>query len=132
MKPIAIGMNLPDRSLEKSPIERAITAVAMSVASNAEIATLSGGPRLDITFNLSHQGDVPSFQGMRMGGFNDADNTLYFEACVPEAINHAKNAKDYVAAIIEDVIDNASDYFREINIAFDKTHWQAAMPSMRL
>lgn len=130
MKPISIGMNLPDRSLEKSPIERAITAVAMSVASNKDIAELASEPRLDITFSLCHNGDTPSFEGMRMGGFNDEDKTLYFEASVPESLNHSPKAKDYVAAVIEDTLDNADDYFREINITFNKESWKATLPAI--
>ncbi|GAB2190379.1 hypothetical protein MAH1_19870 [Sessilibacter sp. MAH1] len=125
MQPISISMNIPDRNLEKTPIERAITALAASVATHRQDLTdLTQGPSLDITFCLAYNGDKPEFDGMRMGGFSPEGNTLYFEAAIPERFNQSHQAREYVAAVMEDVITNAYDYFSDQQVEFDAGLWK--------
>ncbi len=131
MQPLSISMNLPSRDLEKSAMERAITAFALSIATQKEATQgLQAGPTLDITFMLAFNGDKPPFDGMRMGGYTANDNTLYFQAAVPETFNNSERAKDYVAAILEDVVTNAIDYFQTTDIRFDAINWKRALPPL--
>ncbi len=125
MQPLSISMSMPNRDLEKSPMERAITALALSLATQRDITQdLQPGPALDITFMLASNDDKPEFKGMRMGGYTQDDNTLYFQAAVPEGFNHSEQAQDYVAAVLEDVVTNAIDFFQATDIRFDAINWK--------
>lgn len=123
--PLLISMTMPDRALEKSPIDRAITALASQVA--VARPTLPDGPSLDITFMLASAADAPPFTGMRMGGYTRENGTLYFETAVPARMAQSGNAALYVATVLEDAIDNASDYFAEVCVDFDAAQWHAAV-----
>ena len=125
MQPLSISMSMPNRELDKSPMERAITALALSLATQREMTKeLQSGPALDITFMLASNGDKPDFDGMRMGGYTSGDNTLYFQAAVPEDYNHSERAKEYVAAVLEDVVTNAIDFFQTTDVRFDAINWK--------
>lgn len=125
MQPLVISIKMPTRDLEKSPLEQAVTRLAINLAQGRQsLAALQLEPRLDVTFLLSHGADVPEFEGMRMGNYSAQENTLYFEVAVPEAYNHSPLASQYVAAVMDDVLTNASDYFAQIDVSFDAFKWQ--------
>ena len=127
MSSLCISMKTPSHDLTKSPIDQAITALAVCAATEGRRGGLPDGPILDLTFLLSSKDDTPPFDGMRMGGYTADNQTLFFEAAVPEAIGHSAQAPQYVAAVLQDVIDNAADYFESLNVAFDGQHWQQAL-----
>ena len=43
---------------------------------------------------------------------------------VPAALAHSPRAQSYVLAALEDMLDNARDYFGERRIPFDHAAWQ--------
>lgn len=131
MQPLSIGMKLPSRDLEKSQIEQAITGLALTVAKlKPEVAQLQSGPALDVTFLLATEADQPPFDGMQMGGYTPEDNTLYFQAAVPEGFNYSERAADYVSAVMEDVISNAIEFFAHQDVGFDALAWQRLLPKV--
>lgn len=123
-----ISMNTPSPDLDKTPISEAITFMATYVAIEKRNGRFpQTGPALDITFMLGNKDDVPPFHGMRMGGYSDENNTLYFETAVPEKINHSQNASHYVMAIMYDVVEQAIEFFAENRIMFDSEFWIRAV-----
>lgn len=127
MSSMCISMKTPSHDLSKSPIDQAITALAVRAATEGRSGGLPDGPTLDLTFLLSSKDDRPPFDGMRMGGYTADNQTLFFEAAVPQAMGHSAQAPQYVAAVLQDVIDNATDYFDQLNVAFDGPQWQQAL-----
>lgn len=127
MRSLYISMKTPNPDLNKSSIDRAITTLAACAVTENRSGGLPGGPTLDLTFMLSSKDDKPPFDGMRMGGYSHDNQTLFFEAAVPEAMGHSEQAPAYVAAVLQDMIDNAADYFEALNIAFDAGQWQQAL-----
>lgn len=127
MSNLRISMKTPSHDLDKSPIDRAITALAACAFTEDRHGGLPGGPILDLTFLLSSKDDRPPFDGMRMGGYSAEHQTLFFEASVPEAMGHSEQAPQYVAAVLQDMIENAAEYFQELNVAFDARQWQAVL-----
>lgn len=127
-----ISVNTPSKELEKSPIDNAITVLAVNAAIEKRSGHLPKGPALDITFMLPSKQDIPPFQGMRMGGFTFENQTLFFESAVPEHIVHSKSASRYVALTLQDAVDNASEFFKDQQIEFDTVHWyRAIMPLIK-
>lgn len=123
-----ITINNPSPLLDKSPIGEAITFMAMQIAMEKRNGRLpQKGPALDVTFMLSTGDDAPPFKGMRMGGYSGDNNTLYFETAVPEAISHSGFATRYVTAVLQDVIEHASEFFAEQEIPFEAEHWSYAV-----
>jgi hypothetical protein len=122
-----ISINSPTKDLEKSPIDEAITILAANAAIEKRNGHLPKGPTLDVTFMLSNNLDVPPFKGMRMGGYTHENQTLFFQSAVPEHIVRSKHAPRYVAVALQDVVDNASDFFKSNNIAFDEAQWHRAI-----
>jgi len=123
-----ISINTPDRNLEMSPIDEAITFIAAQVAMEKRSGLLpSSGPALDVTFMLSTVYDAPPFSGMRMGGYTENNKTLYFETAVPEVVGRSGQASRYVAAVLQDVVDHAIEYFNEQKIPFDSASWLRAV-----
>lgn len=123
-----ISVNTPSAVLAKSPIDEAITFMATHLAMEKRSGRLPmDGPVLDVTFKLSTKEDAPPFTGMRMGGYSDENNTLYFETAVPESISHSPMATRYVTAVLQDVVDQATQYFAELKVPFDAEHWSTAM-----
>ena len=127
MSNLCISMKTPNRDLDKSPVDRAITALAASIATERRNGTLPVGPALDMTFMLSSGDDKPPFDGMRMGGYSAENRTLFFEAAVSESMAYSAQAPRYVAALLQDMIDNAALYFSETKVPFDADSWQAAL-----
>ena len=123
-----IGMKTPSPDLDKSPIDQAITFMAIHVAKEKRSGRLpQSGPALDVTFMLPGKDDIPPFSGMRMGGYTDKNNTLFFEAAVPETMTCSTHAPEYVATVLHDVVENASEFFTENDIKFDTEYWKRAI-----
>lgn len=127
MSNLRISMKTPSHDLNKSPIDLAITALAACAFAEDRSGGFPAGPILDLTFMLSSKDDRPPFDGMRMGGYTPDLQTLYFEVSVPEAMGHSEQAPRYVAAVLQDVIENAADYFQEQDVAFDADQWQQVL-----
>ena len=124
---LCISINSPSKELEKSPIDEAITILAANAAIEKRNGHLPNGPTLDITFMLPNNRDVPPFNGMRMGGYTRENQTLFFESAVPEHIVRSKYAPRYVAVALQDVVDNANDFFKSHDISFDEAQWHRAI-----
>lgn len=122
-----ISINTPTKELEKSPIDKAITVLAANVAVEKRNGHLPKGPALDVTFMLPSKEEVPPFKGMRMGGYTSENQTLFFESAVPDHIISSNNAPRYVAISLQDVIDNANDFFKNNHIDFDEAQWHRAI-----
>ena len=122
-----ISMTRPGQELSDSPIDKAITFLATHIAIEKRQGRLPDGPILDVTFMLPYQDDKPDFQGMRMGGYNNENKTLFFETAIPEAITHSEKASFYLAMVLEDVIDNADEYFAGSEVEFNAEHWRSAL-----
>ena len=123
-------MRIPDRELDKSPIEQAITAIAITVATNSKLAQMTTGPAIDLTYLLSSGADKPAFTGMRMGGYTAQNQTLFFEAAVPEKFNRSTQADNYATAVLQDAISNAIDFFQQQDVSFDAIYWQGLATTM--
>lgn len=122
-----ISVTTPDRDLDKSPIDEAITFYATSIAMEKRSGSFPDGPKLDITFLLSSQQELPDFKGMRMGAYDDQKQVLYFETAVPPHITQSPVAPKYVQAVLLDAVDNAQDFFSEIGVEFGIFQWQEAI-----
>jgi hypothetical protein len=122
-----ISITRPSAELDQSPIDKAITSLAAHAAAEKRSARLPKGPELDITFMLPGKYEVPPFHGMRMGGYSQENQTLFFETAVPEHITHSEEAPRYVAVVLQDVIDNAQAFFQEHGIRFEADHWRRAL-----
>ena len=123
MSSIFINITQSD-ALEKSPIDKTITRVAVALARQRLQGVLPAGPSLDITFLLASADLQPDFEGMRMGGYTADDPVLRFHAAVPAHLAHSPLALRYVAAALDDVLGNAQDYFADRQIPFDGLAWR--------
>lgn len=123
-----MGINISTASASQShsdsQMTKAITWLAASVFKRPGMPGLPETPTLDISFHLPGQLEKPAFSGMRYGGYTDADQVLYFECAVPERLVHSDHAAEYVKAIMDDVIDNAADYFDEVGVPVDLDGWK--------
>ncbi len=120
-----ISTTAVDSSLSDTPMHEAIKSLAISIALEKQQGRVPNGPSLDVTFMLAGKTSKPEFTGMRMGGYTQEGNTLYFEREVPEAIVVSKMAKEYLNTVMQDVISNAIEFFHENNIAFEDISWQS-------
>ncbi len=119
-----ISINTASSSLSNSPIDEAITFVATYAAIEKRHGRLPEGPSLDVTFMLPGEHETPPFEGMRMGGYTRESDTLFFETAVPSHILKSDQAPLYVATVMQDVVENAHDFFVENNVEFDTHHWR--------
>lgn len=124
MSSIFISINKSD-SLEKSAIDKAIVRVAAALA--RQRSRLPPGPGLEMTFFAASADWQPDFAGMRMGGYQTSDPVLGFQVAVPAALAHSPRALAYVLAALEDMLDNARDYFGERRIPFDHAAWRQVL-----
>ena len=122
-----ISTNKPSKELDDSEVDKAITILAHRAAIALRNGMLPSGPKLDITFMLPFKDDVPNFTGMRMGGYTNDNETLFFEAAVPDTVVRSEKANYYVELVLQDMIDNANEFFTEMNIPFAAEHWLHAM-----
>lgn len=125
-----VSINSPSQEIAKSPIDEAITFVAAHAAMESRQGHFPAGPALDITFMLSSKEDAPPFTGMRMGGYNKEGDTLFFETAVPETMTQSEEAPRYVALVMQDMVDNAKQYFDELHIDFDLDHWKRVIDNL--
>lgn len=125
-----VSINAPSQELMKSPIDEAITFVAAHAAVESRRGVLPAGPALDITFMLSTKDDAPAFTGMRMGNYNREGDTLFFEAAVPEKFTQSDDAPEYVAMVMQDMVENAKLYFDEKHIDFDLDNWRRVIDNL--
>lgn len=86
MSSIFISINKSD-TLEKSPIDKAITRTAAALA--RQRALLPPGPGLEVTFMPASEDWQPDFMGMRMGGYHDDDPVLRFQVAIPAHLAHS-------------------------------------------
>ena len=119
-----ISTKTASSELAESEINQAITLLAATMAVKLQHGLIPAGPSLDVTFMLPGKHDKPDFTGMRMGGYTENNNTLFFENAVPEHIVHSSHAKNFVAIVMEDVIENANEFFIEAGVNFDIARWQ--------
>lgn len=131
MMSLYISVNTPTADFATSPMDKAITFFAASIAMEKRIGSFPKGPKLDITFMVSSELESPPFIGMRMGDYDDQNQTLYFETAVPVHMTQSQIAAKYVQAVLEDVIDNAQDYFSELGVEFDVNQWQKVVGNLR-
>lgn len=134
-----ISVTTASSELADSPINAAITTLAVSVAGMNRQGRIPAGPSLDVTFLLPGKLEKPDFSGMRMGGYTPEGGTLYFQTAVPEHILKSPEAGHYVAMVMQDVVSNAGEYFQDYlfehsretipaeKIAFDKASWKTLM-----
>jgi hypothetical protein len=125
-----ISVNTPTKDYYQSPIDNAITFFAASIAMEKRVGSFPEGPKLDITFSLTTKQDAPDYNGMRMGPYDDRNKTLYFETVVPPHMTQSRVAPQYVQAVLEDVIDNAQDYFSDLGVKFDFNQWQEVITKL--
>jgi len=122
-----ISMNMPGNELSKSAIDDAVTFLASHIAIEKRNGSIPSEPSLDITFMLAGKYEKPTFKGMRMGGYTQDNNTLYFETAVPEHITQSEKAPNYIALVLQDMIDNADIFFSGTDINFDADLWRSAL-----
>lgn len=120
---LRINVTTGSAELADSPIQNAILSLAALVAEKQRQGAVPDKPSLEITFMLPGKLDKPPFDGMRMGGFTAEDNTLFFERAVPENILHSGASPRFVAAVIDDMVANAGEFFQDSDIPFDHMGW---------
>ena len=125
-----ISVNTASSELRESHINDAITFVAAHAAVEKSKGLMPEGPSLDVTFLLPGQLDKPDFSGMRMGGYTEESDTLFFETAVPENVLKSNTAPRYVAMVMQDMVSNAAEFFAEHNIQFDSQHWNKVIHSL--
>lgn len=118
-----ISVTTPTSAFNECPMDKAITFFAASAVMERRVGNFPSGPELDITFMVTGPNNAPSFQGMRMGGYNEDNHTLYFETAIPPHLNESDAAPRYVQAVLQDAVDNAQDYFNELGVDFDYDRW---------
>lgn len=127
-----ISIQTPSADLDQSPIDQAITFFAVHAAIEKRQGRLPNGPALDVTFMLPGVKELPPFEGMRMGGYTADGGTLFFEAAVPAHIARSSDAPRYVAVIMQDVVDNASQFFKDNAIPFNEQEWYQAVTRLAI
>jgi len=127
-----ISTKAASSKLADSPITQAITFLATTIAIKTQHGRIPDGPSLDVTFLLPGELDKPAFTGMQMGGYSEKGNTLFFEISVPEHITYSNKVKQYITAVMQDVIVNANEYFAEINVIFNLKRWQLLVDKLTL
>lgn len=116
---IHIGSMMPDRSLDESPLLKAIIKIAAELAQWREQNVQKRTPILDIVFLLPSKQEQADFTGLRLHSFNVAEQTLRIESAVPEKMVNSIHAERFVTAILQDAVDAASEYFSEQAILFN-------------
>lgn len=125
-----ISTNMPSSKLVNTAIDEAITFVAAHAAIERKHGRMPTGPSLDVTFMLPGEYEIPLFQGMRMGGYTHESDTLYFETAVPEHIIKSDEAPRYIAIVMEEVVENAREFFFENKIDFNARQWRTTIAKL--
>ena len=119
-----ISINTASARLSNSLIYEAVTLIAAHASIAKRQGRLPNGPSLDLTFLLPGEYETPPFVGMRMGNYTIESDTLFFETAVPKQILQSDQAPRYVAVVMLDVIEHASEFFLEKKIEFDISRWR--------
>ena len=119
-----INMTSSSQQLSDSPIAQAITTLAAAVKSQQKQGLIPPSPDIEITFMLPGKLDKPDFSGMRMVRYDSTPTTLTFERAVPEHILHSSSSFRFVALVLQDMVDNAREYYQDNGETFDYPHWQ--------
>lgn len=120
-----IGMTMPNRSLEKTSIEQSIIKLAEQLAIKKTQQEMPSGSKLDLTFMLSTANENPEFKGMIMGNYTKEDNILYFKTAVPYHLNNSEHTNEYVSLTLQDMVNNADEFFKENQLSFNVQQWQS-------
>ncbi|MBD9361689.1 hypothetical protein EBB_14405 [Methylomonas sp. EbB] len=110
---------MPDRALDESVIAKAITKIAVDLASFREEPIQKRAPILDLIFLLPSHQERADFEGLRLHSFDKISQTLRIECAVPEKMVASTHAERFVVAVIMDTIDAAAEFFTEQRILFD-------------
>lgn len=127
---LRINVTTGSQGLADSPITQAITSLAATLAKAQQRGGVPASPSLEVTFMLPGKQDKPDFSGMRMGGYSDEEDILYFETSVPDHILHSMESMKYVTTVVEDVVENANLFFAEAGKPFDYREWQQLSTSL--
>ena len=114
-----IGSMMPDRALDESAINKAITKVAIDLAGLRDHHVQKRTPVLDVVFLLPSRQEKADFDGLRLHSFDHAGQSLRIESAVPEKMVASIHAERFVIAIMQDAIDAAGEFFSEQHILFD-------------
>ena len=112
------------RDLDGSPIDKAISAMAVRLTQTRKALKNNAGVSIDLTLMLPGKTQKPDFEGMRMTNYSSADGVLYIESAVPEQMLHSEHAEQYVSALVQDAVDNAVEFFSEQGVEFVSEEWQ--------
>ncbi|GAB1257740.1 hypothetical protein NBRC116494_22420 [Aurantivibrio plasticivorans] len=128
--PLQINLTSASSEALDSPMSSAITNLAAKIKLHSIHGLVPSAPNLDITFMIPGKLDKPNFTGMSMGGFESTENTLFFQKPVPEDLINSPKANDFVRLVLEDVVDNAAEFFGEHDYAFHRSEWSQFVNSL--
>ena len=118
---------IPDPALKECQFVQVLTKVATNLTRRRTLTR--GQPDVDICFLLPFEHERPDFSGMRFHSWRVEQSTLRIEAAVPESMVTSALTETYIIAAIRDAIDNAADFFSEINMPFDRQSFHLQMPA---
>lgn len=126
---MAIYLNVINLSKELagSEVDSAINRMAAQLLDLRKTFKNNDSATLDLTLMLTTEDAQPDFCGMRMRSYSSSEDTLYIEAALPLAVLHSPQAYAYVSALVQDAIENASEFFTEHQRHFPAIHWLAAL-----
>ncbi|SMF28416.1 hypothetical protein SAMN02745866_01825 [Alteromonadaceae bacterium Bs31] len=116
---ISVGAFFPDSALRESEFANALTQVAMALARKNDHPVQSATPEVEILFMLSGKYDYPGFSGMRIRRFDTKLASLVVEVAVPVTMVDSGKAGEYVVAAMLDATENAAEFLKELDLAFD-------------
>jgi len=125
-----ISINTASSTLAKSPIDDAITFMAAHAAIEKKNGRIPDGPSLDVTFLFPGEHEAIPFEGMKMGGYTTESDTLFFETAVPGHILRSDSAPEYVAVVMQEVVENAQEFFIKNEIYFNAQDWKRTMSNL--
>jgi len=122
---IYLSSVIGSRELEGSEIKKSITSLAMQLNEIRHASQNNAAVSIDLTLVLPGKLHKPDFEGTRMTSFSANDGVLYIESIVPEKMLHSQHATPYVLALLQDVVENAGDFFNEQGLEFKSDQWQS-------
>jgi hypothetical protein len=115
---IVIRSMMP-RERESSAASRAITALAIRLATRLDQSDKPDACTLELMFVLPDADEGPVFEGMRLSAYAEGEGILVVEAAVPLRMLDSEHVARYVAAVAADAVDAASEFFGEQQVTFD-------------
>jgi hypothetical protein len=115
---VIVVRSVMPREREGSAVSRAITSLAMRLASKA-VSQGADGYTLELMFVLPDSEEGPLFEGMRLSTYAEDQKILVVEAAVPVSMIDSDRAAAYVAAVAADAVDAAREFFEELRMPFD-------------